>query len=62
MRAETFQNTVKPNFISGIKKTENCLDCYASVFITVIGEDDKRYMVPLKPIFCPSCGRRLRDE
>jgi len=59
MRA--FQNVVNIGIIPSIKYKKKCADCCASFYIAIVGEDNKHYMVPFKPVFCPSCGRRLED-
>ncbi len=40
-------------------KRQPCPDCKASYHITMIGEDGKKYIIPIKVKFCPFCGRRI---
>lgn len=42
-------------------KKEPCEQCTAKYFTKITGEDGRGYIVPVEVVFCPFCGRRLKD-
>ena len=58
---ETDTGVMDMGIIKKLTKRQACKDCLASYHMTMVGEDQKKYIVPIKIKYCPKCGRRVND-